>query len=102
MRRFRRGVKGQLTRLARTNPKVPGLPAHGASRRRAATRPEGPLSFVRPLSREMLNLMVVQESYRADHGSYADAADSLRVGLEGGARLFLSFGDHRHWRGGGA
>jgi hypothetical protein len=30
-------------------------------------------------------LVVAQKSYYADHGFHAEAADSLRVGLEGGA-----------------
>ena len=52
-----------------------------------------------PVARELVKLVIVQESYYADHGRYADVADSLDAEVQGGARFFLLNGDDRSWWG---
>ncbi|NNG15928.1 MAG: hypothetical protein HKM89_05545, partial [Gemmatimonadales bacterium] len=66
-----------------------------------AALPDPPMaqSDMPPLGRELRNLVVTQEGYYSDHASYATVADSLRARLEGGARLFLLYGDKNHWGG---
>jgi len=46
-----------------------------------------------------VKLVIAQESYYSDHTRYADVADSLRVRIEGGGRLFILYADERHWAG---
>lgn len=52
-----------------------------------------------PLARDLVNLVTAQEAYYSDHARYATVADSLRVRIEGGGRLFILYADERHWAG---
>ncbi|HSM15385.1 MAG TPA: 6-bladed beta-propeller [Gemmatimonadales bacterium] len=52
-----------------------------------------------PLARELVKLVIAQESYYSDHTRYADVTDSLRVRIEGGGRLSILYADQRHWAG---
>jgi len=52
-----------------------------------------------PLARDLVNLVTAQEGYYSNHARYAEVADSLRVRIEGGGRLFILYADERHWAG---
>jgi len=52
-----------------------------------------------PLARDLVNLVTAQEDYYSNHARYAEVADSLRVRIDGGGRLFILYADERHWGG---